>query len=89
MRAQVHPGGALAQEAVARGAVGEVFGLEGLERHGAVLLVVKADVDDAHAAHHRAASDFVTVGNQRAGWVKLHQSASFFDQNGDSHKLLT
>jgi hypothetical protein len=60
------------QEAVAGGAVGQVFGPEGLERDGALLLVVEAQVDDAHAAQEERAGDFVAARDAGAGGVELH-----------------
>ena len=74
--AQIDPGGALAQEAVAGGAVREELWLEGLEGDGAVLLVVEAKVDDAHTAHQGVAGDFVAARDAGSGWIELHSSVS-------------
>ena len=62
---------AAAQEAVAVGAVGQVFGAQSLEGHGAVFLVIEAEVDDAHSAHQGAAGDFVAA-DAGAGGVDVH-----------------
>ena len=86
MLAQAHPGVALLQEALAGGAVGEELRLEGLERDGTLLLVVEAEVDDAHAADERPAGDFVAVGDAGARGMELYGHRPCSSNNG--YKLL-
>jgi hypothetical protein len=78
MLAQAHPGRAFLQEAVAGGAVGQVLRLEGLERDGALLLMVEAQVDDAHAAQEGCAGHFVAAGDAGAGGVEWHEGLLLF-----------